>query len=321
MNRRLVGLVASIALGLSLAGAAGAKAGETVPTPAAAPATNASGHSALGTSAAISYRAGIGDHPLTGSLGDGMTGAGRIAPPAVDGKPKSQPAPPPHVVPKPPRKAGSVAPKLDTAFTLTLTVSPSTVWPTRYTTVTATSNIDVTPTAYFISIYDYEQSRYVAICGVGTVCQANVTSPFATTNTFYAYIASLAIDPNGAATFPPPSQQAQAGPAYATFQSVFVVLAASPANEPVFGEIPLLATTDQDIGPSPFWIMIVDDSTGSVVSACPRDTLCGLYANSDTAITRNYTAYVANWATTVSTMQNIQAVSRVVTVDWFHVCG
>jgi hypothetical protein len=101
----------------------------------------------------------------------------------------------------------------------------------------------------------------------------------------------------------------------------FVGLAGLPANEPVFGEIPLLATADQDVGPTAWWIMIVDNSNGQVVSHCGAGTQCGFYAESGTAITKSYTAYVGSLATTVGAIQNIQAVSQPETVEWFHVCG
>jgi hypothetical protein len=101
----------------------------------------------------------------------------------------------------------------------------------------------------------------------------------------------------------------------------FVSIAALPANEPVFGEINLQAQADQDVGPTPWYIMIVDDSNGQVVKSCGTGSQCGLYVESGTAISKNYTAYVGSLATTVGAIQNIQVVSQPQTVSWFHVCG
>lgn len=101
----------------------------------------------------------------------------------------------------------------------------------------------------------------------------------------------------------------------------YVTLAALPANEPVYGEIPLMAQTDQDLTTTPYYILIVDSSTEQVVKACGTGTQCGVYVSSSAAITKNYVAYVAPWASTLNGIQDIQAFSQPETVEWFHVCG
>lgn len=101
----------------------------------------------------------------------------------------------------------------------------------------------------------------------------------------------------------------------------YVTLAALPANEPVYGEIPLMAQTDQDLTTTPYYILIVDSATEQVVQACGRGTQCGVYVSSATAISKNYVAYVAPWATTLNQIDDIQAFSQIQTVEWFHVCG
>jgi hypothetical protein len=101
----------------------------------------------------------------------------------------------------------------------------------------------------------------------------------------------------------------------------YVGLAALPANEPVYGEIPLMAQTDQDLTTTPYYILIVDSSTGQVVRACGTGTQCGVYVSSTAAISKNYVAYVAPWASTLNGIQDIQAFSQPETVEWFHVCG
>ena len=106
-----------------------------------------------------------------------------------------------------------------------------------------------------------------------------------------------------------------------TPQTIGVFIGATPANEPITGEIPLLAQTDTDITQTPYYIMIVDDSNGQVVADCGVGTQCSTYVASAAAVTKNYTVYVADYATTVSGMQNIQAISQPQTVTWYHVCG
>ena len=120
---------------------------------------------------------------------------------------------------------------------------------------------------------------------------------------------------------PPIAGKPKTRSAAATPQTIGAFIGATPANEPVFGEIPLLAQTDTDITQTPYYLMIVDDSTGQVVADCGTGTQCSTYVESGTAVTKNYTAYVGDYATTVSGIQNLQAISQPQTVEWFHVCG
>ena len=134
-------------------------------------------------------------------------------------------------------------------------------------------------------------------------------------------VPAVAAGTGGAAHLAPPIAGKPKSQQNATPLVTYVLISATPANEPVFGEIPLLAQTDQDVGPTPFYIMIVDDSTGDVVKTCGTGTQCGTFVGMATAVTKNYTAYVGDYATTVGAIQNIQAVSQPQTVSWFHVCG
>jgi hypothetical protein len=117
----------------------------------------------------------------------------------------------------------------------------------------------------------------------------------------------------------PHTAHAKAGAASPEFS--YLTLAAFPADEPVYGEIPLMAQTDQDLTTTPYYILIVDSTTEQVVQACGTGTQCGVYVSSATAISKNYTAYIAPWATNLNQIDDIQAFSQYQTVEWFHVCG
>jgi hypothetical protein len=49
------------------------------------------------------------------------------------------------------------------------------LWPTRYATITVTSNSDVGPTPYYLRIRDGRTGAYLATCGTGTSCSVAVT--------------------------------------------------------------------------------------------------------------------------------------------------
>ena len=55
-------------------------------------------------------------------------------------------------------------------------------------TLTATTNTDVGPTPYYISIYSETTGAELAVCAVGTTCTATVTQATPGTQTFEAFV-------------------------------------------------------------------------------------------------------------------------------------
>src|SRR4030088_1502649 len=76
------------------------------------------------------------------------------------------------------------------AWSVSLAASSTSLWPTQYTTLTATANQDVGPTPYYLSILDSSTGNYIAICGSGTTCSASVTQSTATTHYYLAYVSN-----------------------------------------------------------------------------------------------------------------------------------
>ena len=196
-----------------------------------------------------------------------------------------------------------------TAWTAGLTASSSLLWPTQYSTLTATANFNVGPTPYYLRIYDETAHVYVVTCGTGTTCSAPVTQPTPTTHQYVAVVS----DPS--ASFPPGSVQASSAVVGVVWKGVNLSLSAASATLPVGYATTLTATTSADIGPSPFWTEIYDATTGTRLAACGYGTSCSATVSQFAATTHEYIAYLSN-LTAAYAPTGIQAISRVGFVTW-----
>ncbi|HEY3870079.1 MAG TPA: hypothetical protein VGM10_17070 [Actinocrinis sp.] len=188
-------------------------------------------------------------------------------------------------------------------WSLTLTASSTNLWPTQYTTLTATANMDVGPTPYYIRIYAYTgdgwpsvpgSPGYVASCGFGTTCTVSVTEPISTEQIFYADIAAANEVPPD--TYPGgASEQYLAPPVYVLWQSISVSLAADPTTTGVGDSSTLTATASTDVGPTPFYIEIYDTTTDTFLTPCGSGTTCSETVSQSSATTHSYVAYVSDF--------------------------
>jgi hypothetical protein len=180
---------------------------------------------------------------------------------------------------------------LPSSWTVTLTASPNLLWPTQYSTLTATASTDVGPTPYYLRIYDQTAGAYVVTCATGTTCYTSVTQPTPTTH-YYVAVVSYA-----STGYPPSGEQAVSGEAGVVWHGVSLTLAASQATVPVGTASTLTATTSQDIGPSPFWTGIYDVTTGTRIAVCGYGTTCSAAVSQAAATTHEYIAYLAGNST------------------------
>jgi hypothetical protein len=193
-------------------------------------------------------------------------------------------------------------------WAVTLSTSPATLWPTQFSTLTATANADVGPTPYYIRIYDMSDGQYVANCSAGTTCSLGVTEPTGGTQ---QYVAVISGSTGGAF---PPFSGAVASSAYefVTWQNVTVTLVDSPSTVPDGGFTELQADASADVGPSPFYIYIFDAKTGFQIAMCPTGNVCpgngeiGYRSLGDG--TKEFVAYVAGYSTSFPP-PNIQSTS------------
>jgi len=86
---------------------------------------------------------------------------------------------------------------------------------------------------------------------------------------------------------------------------------ASAASVPVNTLVTLRATTGTDVGPTPYYILILDE-TGAVLTNCSTGTTCSTTVTSATAATHRYTAALS----TSSTSNTANAQSPAVSVTW-----
>jgi hypothetical protein len=193
---------------------------------------------------------------------------------------------------------------------VTLTDNPTFLWPTQYSTLTATANQDVGPTPYYLRIYDDTAGAYVATCASGTTCTTSVTQPTATVHSYTAVISYAS------PTYPPAGAQAYSqSVVWVDWQSISVSLAASPATLPVGNSSTLTATTSTNVGPTPFYTEIYDATTGTFLAECGWGTTCSATVSQSVATTHKYVAYVSQYGTAYPP-PGIQATSSASFVTW-----
>lgn len=194
-------------------------------------------------------------------------------------------------------------------WTVGLIASPTVLWPYQYSTLTATANADVGPTPYYIRIYDLQAHAFIASCGFGTTCTTYVTRPHADTRYYRAIIAPWTT------AYPSSGIVAQSGDVVVHWRSLTVALQATPTTLPVGGYSHLVATTDTDVGPTPFYIEIYDHTTGVRLVACGFGTTCSVWVTQATATTHQFVAYVSLWST-ANPPTGVQATSNTSFVTW-----
>jgi len=79
-------------------------------------------------------------------------------------------------------------PAAGNGFAVSLTASSAYPLIGQSVTLTATTNADVGPTPYYITIYSETTGAELAVCGFGTTCTATVAQSTPGTQTFEAFV-------------------------------------------------------------------------------------------------------------------------------------
>jgi hypothetical protein len=195
------------------------------------------------------------------------------------------------------------------AWTVSLTDSANWLWPTQYSTLTATTNMDVGPTPYYLRIYDETANAYVVTCATGTTCAVPVTQQTPATHYYVAVVS------DASASYPPGSAQATSGAVGVVWQGVNLSLSASPTTVPIGAATTLTATTSTNIGPSPFWTEIYDATTQIRVGVCGSGTSCSATVSETAATTHEFVAYLSYFSTAYPP-SGIQKTSLINFVTW-----
>jgi hypothetical protein len=100
-----------------------------------------------------------------------------------------------------------------------------------------------------------------------------------------------------------------AAPAVLCSAGFTVGLSASNTTPAVGASVTLIATANQDVGPTPYYILIFDGA--AIIRTCASGTICSVGVSSSTATTKTYVAKIA-----LSDGSSVQATSSSVTVTW-----
>ncbi len=191
-------------------------------------------------------------------------------------------------------------------LTVTLTASPTVLRPGQTSLIKATASLDVGPTPFWIEIFDISSSAAPIICGAGTTCAASVTRQSAV-GTYLADIAGFGT------TFPPPNIRALS--ASVTVSWITVSLTASPITLPAGATSTVTATASLDVGPTPFYIEVFDQTLRRLVVICGSGASCSGSVSQPSPVLHSYVAFVAGFGTELPP-PDVRAVSDSVTVQW-----
>jgi Domain of unknown function (DUF1906) len=195
-------------------------------------------------------------------------------------------------------------------MTISISASPTYMAPGATTTITAATTADVGPSPWYIDIFD-KTTGQIATCATGTFCQLSVSHSVGQVDQFVAYVASKLV------TNPPPNIQATSSTISVVWFSI--TLSASPASLAAGGTTTLTATTNADVGPSPYFISIYDSISSARMTFCGSGASCGVSVSFSGATVHSYVAYVSGSPPATGTPPSIKATSSTVTVRWFTI--
>lgn len=188
---------------------------------------------------------------------------------------------------------------------LNLTPGATTVPVGGSTTLVATTARDIGPSPFFTEIFDATTATLLAICGSGTSCSATVSQAAATTHTYRAFLSPAS------STFPPPGAQRTTGLYFVTWASSGLSVSLSaPVFVSTFTQS-VTATANIDVGPTPYWIEIFDQTTGTRVAVCGSGTTCTATIPATTSTSDELVAFISSFSTDLPPV-NAQAASNIV---------
>jgi hypothetical protein len=238
------------------------------------------------------YRQGKRPALLLGLAGLGitllaMTGAPALAATAPPGNPppsgaaaSAGPAPTVSAVPVPaPGKPLGIHPDASSCgntFEILsgFTASATTVHTGSAVTLTATMTCDIGPTIYWVQIFDTTTGALVGSCAAGTSCSFPVSQSVASAHNYIAYLDRYS------STYPPATVYEKSLNIYVTWEAPpnnFLVSLQGPSVVG-YGQGPATytASTNQNVWPSPYWIEIFDETTGTRLGFCSAGTRCSV---------------------------------------------
>lgn len=197
-----------------------------------------------------------------------------------------------------------------TWLSISLGASPQYLAPGGGSTLTAYVNVDVGPTPYWIEIFDASTGTNLAICASGSSCSGSESQGGATVHTFVAYVSGYGTGN------PPPNVQVTSNSVNVVWFSVG--LSASTTALSPGGSTTLTASANADVGPSPYWLSIFDQTAGARVALCASGSSCSVTVTQSGSTIRNYVGYVGGSGTTAPPSP-VQATSNTIQVTWLSI--
>lgn len=195
------------------------------------------------------------------------------------------------------------------AAAVALTVDARSLWPTTSAVLTATAGADVGPTPYFIQIYDDRAGTRVAACGVGSTCTAVVREDHVAQHWYRAFVAAWST------VEPPPAVRAASGTVPVAWKPIVARLATPRSTVAHGAPVTLTARSSADIGPTPFFNYVIDQTAGQILARCPAGNTCTATTSQAGGATHSYAAVVAGYAEAVPPPA-VQAESAPSFVTW-----
>lgn len=196
------------------------------------------------------------------------------------------------------------------SVSITLAVSPTTQVIGGGVALTSTTSADIGPSPFYAEIYDATTGTRLQYCGFGTSCSVTATQAVATTHKFVAYVS------NYSTTNPPAGIQATSNPGFATWANTGYRLSLS-ASRTAYGQDTLTATSNINVGPTPYYIEIFNLNTNTRVAVCGSGTTCSAVVSLGFGQNR-FVAFTSSYDTAIPPL-NTQASSNVVSDFFFPI--
>jgi len=189
------------------------------------------------------------------------------------------------------------------AYSVTLSASTTSPTSNQSVTLTATANTNVGPTPYYLDIWDQTTGTMVNDVGTGTTDTGTVSEPSGS-QTYIAYITS-----NPTSQYNPVATSNQV---IVTWAPMLVTLSASTTSPAANQSVTLTATANTNVGPTPYYIDIWDQTTRTMVKAIRYGTT-DIGTVSEPSGSQTYIAYITSDSTGPG---NPVATSNQVTITW-----
>lgn len=198
---------------------------------------------------------------------------------------------------------------------LSLSASLSTLPVGNTSTLTATSDTDISSSPFYIQIWDTTAGggplNAPFTCGGGTTCAVSVSQSVATTHTFVATFGNVG------SAYPPSSLQTTSATAYVTWTaSGWTVSLNAPATT-INGPETITASANGNVGPTPYYIEIFDEN-GTLLASCGSGTTCSVSYTPARYPGSNLVAFVSSYSSTLPPA-NIQASSNTVSSQYEYI--